>query len=109
MAIKMSAIVFTDFMTWVPLIIVCILVQFQLITVDPLVYVWTVAFIIPINSAINPFLYTFITLIQDRNKSKKKKVLSATSRPILNSKTAGRAPKTVSASVSTSTSKIKES
>ena len=62
-AIKMFLIVFTDFCTWVPLVIVCILAQFGVIEVDPQVYAWTVAFILPINSAINPFLYTLVTVV----------------------------------------------
>ena len=62
-AMKMFAIVFTDFCTWVPLVFVCILAQFGVVEVDPQVYAWTVAFILPINSAINPFLYTLVALI----------------------------------------------
>ena len=60
MGAKMSVVVFTDFFTWVPLVIVCILVQSRMISVDPVIYAWTVAFILPINSAINPFLYTIV-------------------------------------------------
>ena len=64
MAVRMYAVVLTDFCTWVPLTLVCILVQADVIMVDPVVYAWTVAFIIPINLAINPFLYTLISLLQ---------------------------------------------
>ena len=67
-AMKMSVIVLTDFCTWVPLLVVCILAQSNVIKVNPLTYAWTVAFILPINSAINPFLYTLIMLIEERNK-----------------------------------------
>ena len=67
-AMKMSVIVMTDFCTWVPLLLVCILAQSNVIKVNPLTYAWTVAFILPINSAINPFLYTLIMLIEERNK-----------------------------------------
>ena len=67
-AMKMSVIVLTDFCTWVPLLVVCILAQSNVIQVNPLTYAWTVAFILPINSAINPFLYTLIMLIEERNK-----------------------------------------
>ena len=65
MAFKMFAIVFTDFCCWVPLCIVCILTQSQVITVSPDLYAWTVGFILPINSAINPFLYTLSRFISD--------------------------------------------
>ena len=67
-AMKMSVIVLTDFCTWVPLLVVCILAQSNVINVNPLTYAWTVAFILPINSAINPFLYTLIMLIDGKNK-----------------------------------------
>ena len=72
MAVKMSAIVLTDFFTWVPLIFVSILAQFSVVSVSPVVYAWTVAFILPFNSAINPFLYTLIDRKQIDTKSKKK-------------------------------------
>ena len=67
-AMKMSVIVLTDFCTWVPLLLVCILAQSNVIKVNPLTYAWTVAFILPINSAINPFLYTLMMLIEGKNK-----------------------------------------
>jgi cyanate permease len=66
MARKMFVIVFTDFCCWVPLILVCICVQSGFVTVDPVVYAWVVAFILPINSALNPFLYTLTNLISER-------------------------------------------
>ena len=66
MAMKMSAVVLTDFFCWVPLISLCILVQFGVIEVSAEFYAWTVAFILPINSSINPFLYTLASLISDR-------------------------------------------
>ena len=65
-AMKMSVIVLTDFCTWVPLLFVCILAQSNVIQVNPLAYAWTVAFILPINSAINPFLYTILMLIEKK-------------------------------------------
>ena len=73
MAIRMSAVVLKDFCTWVLLILVCILVQADVIMVDPVVYAWTVAFIFPINSAINPFLYTLISLLYKRKKETRPK------------------------------------
>ena len=67
-AMKMSVIVLTDFCTWVPLLLVCILAQSNVIKVNPSTYAWTVALILPINSAINPFLYTILMLIEGRTK-----------------------------------------
>ncbi|XP_072050237.1 G-protein coupled receptor GRL101-like [Amphiura filiformis] len=58
MAFKMSTVVLTDFFCWVPLALVCLFVQCSAFTVGPEMYAWTVGLILPINSAINPFLYT---------------------------------------------------
>lgn len=72
MAKKMFLIVFTDFCTWVPLCLVCVLAQCGLIIVPPEVYAWTVAFILPINSSINPFLYTLSEVIVDHLEKRRK-------------------------------------
>ena len=73
MAIKMSAVVLTDFCCWVPLAFVCILVQCGLITVNPEMYAWTVGLILPLNSSINPFLYTLAFTISDYIKHRSAK------------------------------------
>ena len=67
MAINMSAVVLTDFCCWVPIIITCILVQCGLVVVSPVMYAWTVAFILPINSSVNPVVYSGVTKIMDAN------------------------------------------
>ena len=61
MAIRMAVVVLTDFFCWMPIIIMGILVQTDVITLSPTVYAWIVTFVLPINSAVNPFLYTLIT------------------------------------------------
>ncbi len=58
MAVKMAVIVWTDFCCWVPIIIMGILSQTGLVEIPVEVYAWTVVFILPINSCINPYLYT---------------------------------------------------
>ena len=73
MARKMFAIVFTDFCCWVPLNFVCILTQSGVIEVSPEMYAWTVGFILPINSSINPFLYVLYETISDHLKKKREK------------------------------------
>ena len=73
MARKMFAIVFTDFCCWVPLSFVCILTQSGAIEVSPEMYAWTVGFILPINSSINPFLYVLYESISDHLKKKQEK------------------------------------
>ena len=54
MASKMSLIVGTDFCCWMPIIILGILVQADIITLSPDIYAWLVVFVLPINSSINP-------------------------------------------------------
>ena len=73
MARKMFAIVFTDFCCWVPLSFVCILTQSGVIEVSPEMYAWTVGFILPINSSINPFLYVLYETMSDYVKKKREK------------------------------------
>ncbi|XP_072015594.1 uncharacterized protein [Amphiura filiformis] len=73
MAIKMAVIVLTDFFCWVPVIIMGILVQAHVITLSPNVYAWTVVFILPINAAVNPFLYTLVTAVVDRFDPKRRR------------------------------------
>ena len=71
MATKMGAIVITDLVCWAPIIILSILVQSGRHVVTSRVYTWIVTFVLPINSAINPFLYTLAALIFDfMNKRK---------------------------------------
>ena len=69
----MALLVATDFACWMPIIIMGILSQTGAVTLDPSLYAWTVILIVPINSSINPFLYTFIMYIDDRKKKKKKR------------------------------------
>ena len=58
LAKKMFLIVLTDFCCWVPIGILSILVQAGAVRINPAAYAWIATFILPINSAINPFLYT---------------------------------------------------
>ena len=69
---KVSVIVATDFMCWFPIIIMGILVQSGIVTLPNVVYVWAVTVILPINSAINPYLYTIADAISKYTKKKQK-------------------------------------
>ena len=72
MTAKVTAIVATDFLCWSPIILLGILVQTQVVTLPPSVFAWSVTFVLPINSAINPYLYTIADLIssrKDQNRS----------------------------------------
>ncbi|XP_033639099.1 G-protein coupled receptor GRL101-like [Asterias rubens] len=66
MAVKMALIVGTDFACWMPVIIMGILSQSGAVVIGPDIYAWTVVFILPINSSLNPYLYTLFTSISER-------------------------------------------
>ena len=70
MAIKMFLIVFTDFLCWVPIGLLSILVQTGAVEVNPVAYAWIATFVLPINSSLNPFLYTLSSFILDKVKSR---------------------------------------
>ena len=67
---KVAAIVATDFFCWFPIIFTGILVQSGAVDVSPVFFAWVVTFILPINSAINPFLYTLADVIANRRQKK---------------------------------------
>ncbi|XP_038051157.1 G-protein coupled receptor GRL101-like [Patiria miniata] len=71
MAVKMAAIVLTDFLCWIPVIIMGILFQAGVVENNPEVFVWSVVFILPINSSINPYLYTFLDVCLKKQRKKK--------------------------------------
>ena len=69
MAVRMAAIVGTDFLCWVPVIIMGILSQIGAAVIPLQMYTWSVVFILPINSSLNPYLYTIASLIGDYKKA----------------------------------------
>ncbi|XP_071795646.1 G-protein coupled receptor GRL101-like [Asterias amurensis] len=71
MAIKMALIVGTDFACWMPVIIMGILSQAEIVKIGPDMYAWIVVFILPINSSLNPYLYTFYSKITGQSNTKK--------------------------------------
>ena len=66
MAMKMFLLVFTDCCCWIPIGILSILVQVVVVEVDPVAYAWIATFVLPINSSINPFLYTLASFISNK-------------------------------------------
>ena len=62
LARRVFAIILTDFSCWVPVVILSILALFgKFKDPDGTVYVWFAVFVLPINSSVNPVLYTFST------------------------------------------------
>ena len=66
MAKKMFLLVLTDFCCWVPIGVLSILAQAGAVEVNPVAYAWIATFILPINSSINPFLYTLGDVIANK-------------------------------------------
>ena len=73
MAVKMAAIVMTDFLCWMPVIVMGIMTQSGAATIGPEVFVWSVVFILPINSSINPYLYTILDVCSKGKREAPKK------------------------------------
>ncbi|XP_064651598.1 uncharacterized protein LOC135502578 [Lineus longissimus] len=78
---KMSLIVMTDFLCWVPIIVLKFL-EFRGLKIPPEVSAWTAVFVLPLNSAINPFLYTseIIGLMSRRFRSSQSDASTKSSR-----------------------------
>ena len=68
LTVHVSVLILTDFICWFPIIILGILVQAKILTLPPSVFAWCVTFILPINSAINPYLYTIAYAISSYRK-----------------------------------------
>ena len=68
MAIKIYLIVLTDFCCWVPIGILSILAQAGVVEIDPVAYAWIATFVLPINSSVNPLLYTLGSMLSSKVK-----------------------------------------
>ena len=67
---KVIAIVATDFACVFPIIVLGFLVQTRVIELPASVYAWSVTIVLPINSAINPYLYTIADIISNKREKK---------------------------------------
>lgn len=78
MAKRMVFIILTDFLCWMPVIIIGVISLFgQFHDPEKQAYVWIAVFVLPVNSSINPILYTFSTPLVRRKMTEKKKTLSS--------------------------------
>ena len=78
MAKRMVFIVSTDFLCWMPVILIGILSLFgQFRDPEKQAYVWIAVFVLPVNSSINPILYTFSTPLVRQKVTEKKQALSS--------------------------------
>ena len=60
MAVRMIGVAMSNFLCWFPIALLGILSQLELVVLQLDVFVWIVVFILPINAAINPMLYTLL-------------------------------------------------
>ena len=67
-AVRMAAIVGTDFVCWMPVILMGLLSQTGAAVIPLQMYTWSVVFIIPINSSLNPYLYTIASQVAYKRK-----------------------------------------
>ena len=79
LTMRVAAIVATDFFCWSPIIVLGILVQARVFTLSPAAFAWLVSFVLPINSAINPYLYTIADALAKYRESKSKAIIVAMS------------------------------
>ena len=79
---KVAVIVATDFFCWFPIIIIGILGQSGAVTIAPGVFAWVVTLILPINSAINPYLYTLAAVISSQIKLQYTDVMQTQNSPL---------------------------
>ena len=68
LATKILAITATDFCCWFVIIVLGVLVQTRVITLSAPALAWCATFVLSINSAINPYLYTIPEVISDYRK-----------------------------------------
>ena len=74
MAKRLVFIVMTDFCCWMPIIIINILsLTGNFDDPNKIAYVWIAVFVLPLNSSLNPILYTFSTDRTKRNMNRKRK------------------------------------
>ncbi|XP_078349717.1 uncharacterized protein LOC144634555 [Oculina patagonica] len=74
MAKRLVFIVMTDFCCWMPIIIINILsLTGKFENPNKIAYVWIAVFVLPLNSSINPILYTFSTERTKRSLTRKRK------------------------------------
>ena len=77
LAIRMGFLVFTDFACWMPIIIMGLLALGTDVTISPEMYVWTAVFILPLNSSLNPYMYTILTREVANRQRRKRQLTSA--------------------------------
>ena len=90
MAKRLVFIVMTDFCCWMPIIIINILsLTGNFDDPNKIAYVWIAVFVLPLNSSLNPILYTFSTDKTKRSLTRKRKNVVGLVMQTLNSRGLG--------------------
>ena len=90
MAKRLVFIVMTDFCCWMPIIIINILsLTGNFDDPNKIAYVWIAVFVLPLNSSLNPILYTFSTDRTKRSLTRKRKNVVGLVMQTLNSRGLG--------------------
>ena len=91
MAKRLVFIVMTDFCCWMPIIIISILsLTGNFEDPDKIAYVWIAVFVLPLNSSLNPILYTFSTERAKRSLTRRRKNVTDFVMKTINGRVAGR-------------------
>ena len=75
-ALRMAFLVGTDFVCWMPIIIIGILSLTRAVEIPPIVYVWIAVFVLPINSSLNPYMFTILTREMAKKQQRKQATAS---------------------------------
>lgn len=78
LAARMAFLIFTDFICWMPIIIMGCLAQAG-VFISGDVYAWTAVLVLPLNSSLNPYLYTILTKEMSRKSNRPQKIGEASS------------------------------
>ena len=90
MAKRLICIVMTDFCCWMPIIIISILsLTGNFHDPDKIAFVWIAVFVLPLNSSLNPILYTFSTERTKRSLTRKRRDVTGMVMKSLNSRAGG--------------------
>ncbi|XP_072039712.1 G-protein coupled receptor GRL101-like [Amphiura filiformis] len=89
LATRMVFLVLTDLFCWMPVIIMGCMSQVG-VFISGDVYAWTAVLVLPLNSSLNPYLYTILTSETSRKKRRRDKDSGATKLTSLQSQSSSR-------------------
>ena len=78
-ALKMAFLVFSDMCCWMPIVLMGFLALTGKVEIPAISYAWIAVFVLPLNSSLNPYLYTIVTrkLAQRQTGNQSKKMLQS--------------------------------